>query len=359
MIVVLKKLKQKGRVGGNPGVSQSLKPSVPRVGSALCFISEMTMKRGKKKLRFEPQNTEMERQAGLMHMHDTVLNQMVQFQKNYYEPNQDIPTVVLIDRVQAARGMFVVTVLVLKKKDAGATETCGDILEIIFDDTAGFLARLADKLLQHTGFRASASLHTPDEAARCANARNRAYAAIIRAYEYQAQKSVQDYQHARDVYERLARHQLPGASVEYDATDYMYRLIKAALPDVVITVNKPPTKTGDGLFTVTVTVDSGRASTFLFADVSELLRRLIEAPLDELRDDAAKAHAFEAGIKTFEHYARYTEERHYSVRDMTSPLVDADKRGRVIDADAVVDRSRENHYVAKERRSSASGCTLL
>jgi hypothetical protein len=48
----------------------------------------MTMKRGElgeKKLRFEPQNTEMERQAALRHMHDTVLNQMVQFQKTYYE----------------------------------------------------------------------------------------------------------------------------------------------------------------------------------------------------------------------------------------------------------------------------------
>ncbi len=46
------------------------------------------------------------------------------------------------------------------------------------------------------------------------------------------------------------------------------------------------------------------------------------------------------------------------MRDMTIPLVDADKRG-LTGVAAVVDPSRENHYVAKERRSTASGCTLL
>ena len=282
-------------------------------------------------------------------MNDSVLKQMVQFQAAYYETNEDIPSVSLISGVQAvAQGEFTFTftakVLVLdNKKDAGARAgaTCGDTLDITFKDKAGFLARLVQKLLTHRGFNASAS------------ARSRAYAAIIRAYEYQARKSALDYQGALGVYDKLARTRLPVASVESDATGRMNDFIAAARP-VVITVKKPPTKQ-DGSFIATITVNNGSACMFEFKDASELIRRLMEVSLDALGDDA-KAHAFVAGIETFELYARHSDTESDRVRDTTDPLL-ADDRGRAIGAAAVVDRSRVNRDAAKERRSS--GCTLL
>ncbi len=76
-------------------------------------------------------------------------------------------------------------------------------------------------------------------------------------------------------------------------------------------------------------------------------------------DDKAKAKAFAAGMRTFELYARYNETESIRVEDMTHHLIADDGRRVVKDAAAVVVRSRLHRDAANERRSSASGCTLL